>query len=57
MKYDKNGCLIGIGYPYDITTGSHTITSRDVIQKNGTIKRYYDVKVPTLKLNQVDKLV
>ncbi len=55
IQYDKNGC---IKKDWDHNTfnisGAHTITSRDVTQPDGTIKRYYDIKVPTLKLGDED---
>ncbi len=49
---DKNGCYRGIEYDgIDFGTASaHTITSTDVTQPDGTIKRFYKVSVPTLKL-------
>ncbi len=60
-QFDKNGCIRS---DWDFDTwntnniaDAHTLTSRDVTQPDGTIKRYYDIKVPTLKLGDEDDKV
>ena len=61
---DKNGCIIKKGYnesDYDFDINgcgsAHTITCHDVVQPDGTVKRHYDINVPTLKLGNEDDKV